>query len=161
MLTPDNLITNQSQETLSADHISHNSPPPQPSLPLKAFLWKPLGSSDPGSTSCLDSLLGSEHHIFLHRNPMSVDRLYYALAGWHRPRSGTYRDWSEKLGDYLNWGRKKELMILSSYLWFRKKQSGKKEFFIIMIKYIYEKTSTNIIFDCQMLRVVHLKWDAR
>lgn len=31
-----------------------------------------------------------------------------------------------KLGDYLNWGRKKELMILSSYLWFRKNKMGRK-----------------------------------
>ena len=47
-------------------------------------------------------------------------------------------------------------MILSSYLWVRKKQSGNKEFFVIMMKCIYEKTSTNIIFDGQILRAVHL-----
>ena len=32
----------------------------------------------------------------------------------------------------------KEFMKLSNYLWFRKK-NGNKEFFIIMIKYIYKK----------------------
>ena len=159
MLTPDSLITNQSQETPPADHISHK--PHSLTLSLKAFPWKPLGNSDPSSTTYLDSLLGNEHRIFLHHNPMSIDRLYYAWASWHRPRSVTYRDQSEKLSDHLNWWRKKEFMILSSYLWFRKKQNGNKEFFIIIIKCIYEKTSINIIFDGQMLWAVHLKWETK
>ena len=95
ILTPDSLITNQSQETPPADHISHKSP--SISLSLKTFLWKLLGNSDPWSTSYLDSLVGSEHRIFLHHNQMSTDWLY--LPG----QADTGQDQEHKETEVKNW----------------------------------------------------------
>ena len=60
------------------------------SLPLQALPWRPQGSSDLLSTSCLFSLLGacSKHCISFTTTQVSVDWLCYVLKQWIRAQLG-------------------------------------------------------------------------